>query len=92
MYVQYNPSAVLLIYQINYRWINKMITLNATDLTNVTLVLSDEGYKILADFFSCHNDETNDAVAKDFLESGMTVEDYLKSDRSTNIILQLSPV
>lgn len=69
-----------------------MLTLNATDLTNVTLVLADDGYKILAEFFSCYNEETNAAVANDFLESGMSVEDYLNSDRSTNIILQRSPV
>ena len=69
-----------------------MLTLNATDLTAVTLILSDDGYKILAEFFRCYNEETNSAVANDYLNNGMSVEDYLNSDRSTNIILQHSPV
>jgi hypothetical protein len=53
----------------------------------VEALLNDSSYIILADFFSCHNEVTNKKVADDFLQSGMTIDDYLATDRYTNIIL-----
>lgn len=65
---------------------NKMNIITVDEML-VEALLNDTGYNILAEFFNCRNDETNEKIATDFLQIGMTIDDYLISDRSTNIIL-----
>lgn len=56
----------------------------------VEALLKDEGYIILTEFFSC-TQKTHDAVAADFLESGLTIDEYFKTSRSTDIIVKTAP-